>query len=181
MEAGPLSRRGCLIGWQLAAQGAAALLGAALGALLTRVVSPSHLAEWGWRIPFLIGLLIVPVGLYVRRQLREPPIPEANGRKAGAVFTELFRGHGMAIDPGNPDDHGANGTDLCHRFLHAELFDSGDAYAAQHRIFVIRAIRAAAGRYLAFVRPPGRPVAPSQTTGFARFRMYGNCWSNRPF
>jgi len=97
MEAGPLSRRGYLIGWQLAAQGAAALLGASLGALITRSVSPSHLAEWGWRIPFLIGLLIVPIGLYVRRHLRETTIPEANGRKASAAFTELFREHGMAL------------------------------------------------------------------------------------
>lgn len=96
MEAGPVSRRGYLVSWQLASQGAAALLGATLGVLLTSTVSPAALASWGWRIPFLIGLLIAPVGLYVRRRLREDPIPAA-ARNAGTPLAELCREHGATI------------------------------------------------------------------------------------
>ena len=96
MEAGPVSRRGYLVSWQLASQGAAALLGATLGVLLTSTVSPAALASWGWRIPFLIGLLIAPVGLYVRRRLREDPIPAA-ARNAGTPLAELCRAHGTTI------------------------------------------------------------------------------------
>jgi MHS family proline/betaine transporter-like MFS transporter len=100
MEAGPVSRRGYLVNWQLASQGAAALLGAFLGVLLTSAVSPAALASWGWRIPFLIGLLIAPVGFYVRRRLRENPIPGTSGtsgRNAGTQLAELCREHGATI------------------------------------------------------------------------------------
>jgi MFS transporter, MHS family, proline/betaine transporter len=96
METGPVSRRGSRVSWQLASQGAAALLGATLGVLLTSTVSPAALASWGWRIPFLIGLLIAPVGLYVRRRLREDPIPAA-ARNAGTPLAELCREHGATI------------------------------------------------------------------------------------
>jgi MFS transporter, MHS family, proline/betaine transporter len=97
MEAGPVSRRGYLVNWQLASQGAAALLGATLGVLLTITVSPAALASWGWRIPFLIGLLIAPVGLYVRRGLRDNPIPTNSAKDAGTPLAELCREHGTTI------------------------------------------------------------------------------------
>lgn len=96
MEAGPVSRRGYLLSWQLASQGAAALLGATLGVLLTSTLSSSALASWGWRIPFLIGLLIAPVGLYIRRRLPEDPIPAA-ARNGGTPLVELCREHGATI------------------------------------------------------------------------------------
>jgi MHS family proline/betaine transporter-like MFS transporter len=97
LEAGPVSRRGYLVSWQLASQGAAALLGATLGVLLTSTMSPAALASWGWRIPFLIGLLIAPVGLYVRLRLRDDPIPSNTARHAGTPLAELCREHGMTI------------------------------------------------------------------------------------
>src|SRR5437899_10271714 len=58
IETGPASRRGRRVSWQFASMGSAALLGASLGVLLASVMSPADLASWGWRIPFLIGLLI---------------------------------------------------------------------------------------------------------------------------
>ncbi|ANB75239.1 MFS transporter [Paraburkholderia phytofirmans OLGA172] len=99
MEAGPVSRRGYLVSWQLTSQGAAALLGASLGLLLSSTLSPAALASWGWRIPFLIGLLIAPVGLYIRRRLREDPAPSAtaDARHAGAPLAELYRHHSATI------------------------------------------------------------------------------------
>jgi len=97
MEAGPVSSRGYLVSWQLASQGAAALLGATLGVLLTSTLSPAALASWGWRIPFLIGLLIAPVGLYVRRRLRDDPISTNTARNAGTPLAELCREHGTTI------------------------------------------------------------------------------------
>jgi MHS family proline/betaine transporter-like MFS transporter len=97
MEAGPVSRRGYLVSWQLTSQGAAALLGATLGMLLTSTVSPAALASWGWRIPFLIGLLIAPVGLYVRRRLRDDPISTNTLRNADTPLAELRREHRTTI------------------------------------------------------------------------------------
>lgn len=97
MEAGPVSRRGYLVSWQVASQGAAALLGASLGVLLSHVLPPAALASWGWRIPFLVGLLILPVGLYVRRGLRETPIPATTGSSSRTPLAELSREHGRTI------------------------------------------------------------------------------------
>jgi MHS family proline/betaine transporter-like MFS transporter len=97
LEAAPVSRRGYIVSWQIASQGAAALLGAILGVLITSTVSPAALASWGWRIPFWIGLLIAPVGLYVRHRLRDDPfLVNATGR-TGTSLSELFRQHGMTI------------------------------------------------------------------------------------
>ena len=47
---------------------------AAIGmfALLTQLPEPAFLS-WGWRIPFLISILLVAVGLFIRMQLEETP------------------------------------------------------------------------------------------------------------
>jgi MFS transporter, MHS family, proline/betaine transporter len=42
--------------------------------LLTRGLAPEALDRWGWRVPFLFGLLIGPVGLYIRRHLEETSV-----------------------------------------------------------------------------------------------------------
>uniref|UniRef100_S0DEZ0 Putative transporter n=1 Tax=termite gut metagenome TaxID=433724 RepID=S0DEZ0_9ZZZZ len=97
MEAGPASRRGFRISWQPSSQGAAALLGASLGVLLSSTMSPATLASWGWRIPFIIGLLIAPVGLYVRRRLSENPMPARAAQDSRTPLGELFREHGTTI------------------------------------------------------------------------------------
>jgi len=70
-ESAPAGRRGLYGSWQMVGQGLAVLLGAILGTLLTRSLTPEALDSWGWRIPFLFGLIIGPVGLYIRRNLDE--------------------------------------------------------------------------------------------------------------
>ncbi|WP_321914608.1 MULTISPECIES: MFS transporter [unclassified Paraburkholderia] len=73
------------------------MLGASLGLLITSTVSPAALASWGWRIPFLIGLLIAPVDLYVRLRLRDEPIFTNSARHAGTPLAQLCREHGRTI------------------------------------------------------------------------------------
>jgi MHS family proline/betaine transporter-like MFS transporter len=97
LEAGPVSRRGFLVNWQLASQGAAALLGATLGLAITSTMSPAAVSSWGWRIPFAIGLLIAPVGLYVRYRLPNDPFVTSGARNAGTPLAELCREHGTTI------------------------------------------------------------------------------------
>ncbi|NIE67233.1 MFS transporter [Burkholderia sp. Ax-1719] len=97
LEAGPASRRGSRVCWQPASQGAAALLGASLGILIIHTLSPAAVASWGWRIPFWIGLLIAPLGLYVRRRLRDVPMPERSAQPARTPLRELFSDHGKTI------------------------------------------------------------------------------------
>ncbi|RXS77624.1 MFS transporter [Streptomyces sp. TM32] len=64
-------RRGYMASWQFASQGLATLLAATFGTVLSTNLSPAQLDSWGWRIPFLVGLLIGPVGYVIRRQLPE--------------------------------------------------------------------------------------------------------------
>jgi MHS family proline/betaine transporter-like MFS transporter len=49
------------------------LLGSATGALLTAVLPPDVLQDWGWRLPFLLGLPIGFLGIWLRRRVPEPP------------------------------------------------------------------------------------------------------------
>jgi MHS family proline/betaine transporter-like MFS transporter len=66
-------RRGLLASWQFATQGLATLLASIFGFALAKLMSPAELAAWGWRIPFYFGLLIGPLGLYLRRFLDDAP------------------------------------------------------------------------------------------------------------
>lgn len=77
-------------------QGLAVLTGALLGALITRTLSPEAIESWGWRVPFLFGLVIGPLGLYIRRRLDETTAFLASRRadqqqKLGAALTVHFR------------------------------------------------------------------------------------------
>lgn len=67
------SRRGYYASWQFASQGLAAITAAAFGSLLTAWMPPEQLNSWGWRIPFMFGLLVGPVGYYIRSHLDETP------------------------------------------------------------------------------------------------------------
>ena len=73
-------------------QGVAALLGALSGALLSAVLSADALESWGWRVPFLLGLLLGPVGFYIRRHLDETHVStrDADGSAVREVFTRYL-------------------------------------------------------------------------------------------
>ena len=73
VEQAPEGRRG-LIG-AMACCGAIGgiLLGSATGTLLAEILSPSALEQWGWRIPFILGLVVGAAGFFLRRQLVESP------------------------------------------------------------------------------------------------------------
>jgi MFS transporter, MHS family, proline/betaine transporter len=73
IESAPAGRRGFYGSWQMVGQGLAVLIGAILGAIITKTLSPEAIDGWGWRIPFLFGLVIGPVGLYIRSSLTETP------------------------------------------------------------------------------------------------------------
>jgi len=83
IETAPAERRGFYGSWQMVGQGLAVLTGALVGAFITRVLAPEALDSWGWRVPFLFGLIIGPVGLYIRRRLDETAAFLATRRGTG--------------------------------------------------------------------------------------------------
>lgn len=63
--------RGYYGSWQLFSQALSILLGSLCGLALTNTLPPVALESWGWRVPFVLGMLIVPIGMYIRRHLHE--------------------------------------------------------------------------------------------------------------
>ncbi|WP_322056368.1 MFS transporter [Paraburkholderia sp. J63] len=67
------SRRGFFTSWQAASQGLTTLLAAGFGTVLNTALSDVQMQSWGWRIPFLFGLVIGPVAYYIRTHIDETP------------------------------------------------------------------------------------------------------------
>ncbi len=103
LETGDDRSRGFRASWQLASQGAAALLGSSTAALLAYFLDDAQLHSWGWRIPFLMGTLIAPVGIYLRRHIvEEPSRGDASPRSWSATnvrnwFLVIFAIMGMTV------------------------------------------------------------------------------------
>lgn len=71
IELAPKNQRGFYGSWQMVGQMLAMFLGATIGIVLTETLTMAQLEAYGWRIPFIFGLLIAPVGLYMRSHLKE--------------------------------------------------------------------------------------------------------------
>jgi MFS family permease len=57
------------------------------------VMTPADFAQWGWRIPFLVSVLLLIFSVYIRLQLNESPVfqkMKAEGRGSSAPLTDSF-------------------------------------------------------------------------------------------
>ncbi|MGX9238686.1 MFS transporter [Pantoea ananatis] len=88
-EVAPKGRKGFFVSWQSGSQQIAVIFAALLGLGLNHLLSHDDVTEWGWRIPFVVGCLIVPFLFYIRRMLEET---EAfSQRKHHPAMTEIMR------------------------------------------------------------------------------------------
>jgi len=71
IEAAPPRRRGLYVGLQYGTQDIAVLAAGLVGYVLSSWLSTAALDAWGWRLAFLLGAAVVPVGLIIRRSLPE--------------------------------------------------------------------------------------------------------------
>jgi MFS family permease len=100
LEAAPPNHRGFVASWQIASQGCAALLAGILAFILTHIIGDQAMSAWGWRVMFLFGISVVPVGLIIRSH-----IPETAGHQkdpnaspsTSAVLVRLLRDHGRLL------------------------------------------------------------------------------------
>jgi MFS family permease len=87
VEFAPAHRRGFFGSFQMCSQALAFSLGAAVAYLLTTRLDAGQLESWGWRLPFLFGILIGPVGWIIRSRVDESPEFLAY-RRAATTTTE---------------------------------------------------------------------------------------------
>jgi len=81
--------KGFYVSWQSASQQVAIIFSAALGYILNESVSKDVIADWGWRIPFFIGCLIIPIVFQIRRSLQETE--EFLAKKHHPTFKEIIK------------------------------------------------------------------------------------------
>ncbi|MDR3515401.1 MAG: MFS transporter [Azospirillaceae bacterium] len=63
--------KGFYVSWQSASQQVAVMFAALLGVLFSLVLPAEQMAQWGWRLPLLIGCAIIPFLFMLRRSLQE--------------------------------------------------------------------------------------------------------------
>lgn len=121
LEYGSDRTRGFYGSWQFVSQGMNTVVGSLLGVALAATLSPAALESWGWRVPFVIGMAMGPVGIYIRRHLDEtlPGVEDGTAASGGAVaqavsdtvakpaaqvpslpVRDLFRDHARSITTG---------------------------------------------------------------------------------
>ncbi|MFT4069339.1 MFS transporter [Paraburkholderia sp.] len=84
LEYGSDRTRGFYGSWQFVSQGLNTVVGSLLGVALASTLAPAALESWGWRVPFVIGMAMGPIGIYIRRHLDET-LPGVEDGAAGSV------------------------------------------------------------------------------------------------
>ena len=88
-EMAPRGQKGFYVSWQSGSQQVAIVVAALIGYALNKLLMPEQLSDWGWRVPFFIGCLIVPAIFVIRRSLQETE--EFLNRKHRPSAPEIFR------------------------------------------------------------------------------------------
>ncbi|HWP92856.1 MAG TPA: MFS transporter [Thermodesulfobacteriota bacterium] len=93
VEHAPPSRRGFFGSWTVFSLLCGVLLGSAVSTFITSALSQDAITSWGWRVPFILGVLIGGVGLFLRTGIEESPIfksLESSGNVSKAPIREAL-------------------------------------------------------------------------------------------
>ena len=100
LEAAPPPRRGFIASWQIASQGCAALFAGVIATVLALAIGSGAMHDWGWRVMFLLGITVVPVGLVIRSHLPETAGEGEDGQASASaldVLRRLWRDHARLL------------------------------------------------------------------------------------
>jgi MHS family proline/betaine transporter-like MFS transporter len=90
-------RRGFSASWQWATTGIVSIIVSLFGLLLTTQLSHQQLVDWGWRVPYVFGLLVGPAGLYIRSRMVETPEFLETQKAPRVPVRDLLRQHPVPI------------------------------------------------------------------------------------
>jgi MHS family proline/betaine transporter-like MFS transporter len=96
-EHAPVNRRAFYSSWIQTSVGFAVVIGSITGAVITSSLSPESLTSWGWRVPFIIGMLVAPVGYYIRLRIEETPEFASEKRHANTPLRDVVREYPRAV------------------------------------------------------------------------------------
>ena len=98
-EIAPPGRKGFFVSWQSASQQMAVIFAALLGILISSFLSPSELSAWGWRVPFVIGCMLIPFVFLIRRSLDETPSfrSRTHDRSVPEILVSLARNGRLVV------------------------------------------------------------------------------------
>lgn len=94
VEKAPADKKIAIVGWLQGTMGISNALSAVIGVTITTLFTDEEVTSWAWRIPFFVGLLIIPVAIYIRTQLNETETFEALEESAAETkqpLRTLFR------------------------------------------------------------------------------------------
>jgi MHS family proline/betaine transporter-like MFS transporter len=74
VEFAPPSRRALYASFQQMSQGGSTMLSGLVAMMIALALPAAEVSAWGWRLAFVVGLCIAPVGLYIRRELEDAPL-----------------------------------------------------------------------------------------------------------
>lgn len=97
VEHAPANRRGRAGSWPQLGVPLGFLLASGMTALMTGVISPGEAyLQWGWRVPFLVSVILIVVGFLIRRSVDESPVfteIAKRGKQTNAPIVTLFKKH----------------------------------------------------------------------------------------
>lgn len=97
VEVAPPARRGLYSSWQLGSQGLAAMVAGLLGLTLTSTLSVEQMQVWGWRVPFLLSLSMIPLAIYLRRHMPETGVAVVTSKLTVDASMQTSRVVGLAV------------------------------------------------------------------------------------
>lgn len=91
--------KGFYVSWQSASQQVAIVVAAAIGYALNSNLTAGEVAGWGWRIPFVIGSLIVPFIFLIRRSLQETDefLARTHRPNVSEVYRSMIQNWGVIL------------------------------------------------------------------------------------
>ena len=103
IEYAPRDRRGLYGSLQMVSQASSFVLGGLAAFLITTHLSAEAVDSWGWRLPFILGALVGPIGVYLRRRVDESPAfaeLQTSGKQPSTPLRTVFRSHGRELIAG---------------------------------------------------------------------------------
>lgn len=89
-EIAPKNKKGFYVSWQSGSQQVSTIVAGLFGVGLHYVFGDLVVSEWGWRIPFVFGCLVVPFLFVIRRTLQETPDFQARLAKSTKKPAEML-------------------------------------------------------------------------------------------